>query len=140
LRASVEIWTNGSAIAPFLFDNKWKGVISCGCNYDDDDMGCTNTYPDCPALTEPGMDFGNGFYDDHHFHYGYHIYASAVLAKFDPHWGKAFFEKVLALVRDVANPSSSDPFFPTFRHKDWFMGSSWASGVGRYSTSIIIFH
>lgn len=76
------------------------------------------------------MDFGNGFYDDHHFHYGYHIYASAVLSKFDPAWGKQFYDRVMSLVRDVANPSSADPFFPTFRHKDWFLGSSWASGMG----------
>jgi endo-1,3(4)-beta-glucanase len=33
------------------------------------------------------------------------------------------------LIRDIANPSSDDTFFPTFRHKDWYQGSSWASGV-----------
>ena len=35
----------------------------------------------------------------------------------------------MLLVRDIANPSPDDPFFPTFRHKDWFLGFSWASGV-----------
>ncbi|KAL3920268.1 MAG: hypothetical protein SGILL_003348 [Bacillariaceae sp.] len=43
-------------------------------------------------------------------------------------WGKKLFERVLLLVRDIANPSPNDSF-PQFRHKDWYQGSSWASGV-----------
>ena len=39
------------------------------------------------------------------------------------------FENVLMLVRDIANPSEEDTLFPLFRHKDWYQGSSWASGV-----------
>jgi endo-1,3(4)-beta-glucanase len=39
------------------------------------------------------------------------------------------FENVLLLVRDIANPSEEDVSFPLFRHKDWYQGSSWASGV-----------
>jgi Glycosyl hydrolase family 81 C-terminal domain len=64
-----------------------------------------------------------------HFHYGYHIYAAAALAHFDPKWGMDYFEQVTMLVRDIANPSKDDSFFPTFRHKDWYQGSSWASGL-----------
>jgi hypothetical protein len=33
------------------------------------------------------------------------------------------------LVRNIANPSEADSAFPLFRHKDWYQGSSWASGV-----------
>lgn len=64
-----------------------------------------------------------------HFHYGYHIYAAAIVAHFDPKWGRDHFEEVLLLIRDIANPSHEDTFFPTFRHKDWYQGSSWASGI-----------
>ena len=39
------------------------------------------------------------------------------------------FENVLLLVRDIANPSEDDKYFPMFRHKDWYQGSSWASGI-----------
>ena len=39
------------------------------------------------------------------------------------------FENVLLLVRDIANPSEDDTYFPRFRHKDWYQGSSWASGI-----------
>jgi endo-1,3(4)-beta-glucanase len=70
-----------------------------------------------------------GFYNDHHFHYGYYIYTAAVLAHFDPQWGRDFFEVVLVLIRDIANPSNRDTSFPLFRHKDWYFGSSWASGI-----------
>lgn len=77
------------------------------------------------------MNFGAGFYNDHHFHFGYHIYAAAVLSHFLPSWGRdsVNLERVLLLVRDIANPSDKDPFFPTFRHKDWYLGFSWASGI-----------
>lgn len=32
-------------------------------------------------------------------------------------------------VRDIANPSLLDKHFTPFRLKDWFLGSSWASGL-----------
>lgn len=60
---------------------------------------------------------------------GYHLYAAAVAAKFDPLWGEQHFSDVLLYVRDFANPSDKDTFFPQFRQKDWFLGSSWASGI-----------
>ena len=66
---------------------------------------------------------------DHHFHYGYHVYAAAVAAKFDNEWGKRTFEKVLLYVRDIANPTEDDEFFTQFRQKDWYLGSSWAAGI-----------
>lgn len=33
------------------------------------------------------------------------------------------------LVRDFANPSPADPYFPEYRSFDWFHGHSWARGV-----------
>lgn len=73
--------------------------------------------------------FFAAFYNDQHFHYGYHIYAAAVVAHFDPDWGRRFYERVLLLIRNIANPSEDDPHFPTWRHKDWYQGHSWASGI-----------
>lgn len=70
-----------------------------------------------------------GFYNDQHFHYGYHIHGAAVVSHFDPAWGRKHFEQVLFLVRNIANPSKDDKTFPLYRHKDWYQGSSWASGV-----------
>ena len=127
LRRSVEVWINGTAETPFVYDNAWGGVVSCGCYMEGTD--CINRYPNCPAFSDPGLNFGNAFYNDHHFHYGYHIFAASVVAHFDNVWGMDNFENVLLLVRDIANPSEEDVSFPLFRHKDWYQGSSWASGV-----------
>lgn len=44
-----------------------------------------------------------------------------VAAKFDNVWGRKFHERVLLLVRDIANPSGEDPYFPAWRHKDWYV-------------------
>ena len=129
LQASVEIWLNGDAEAPMMYDTTWKGLINCGCNYNENGTTCTNRFPSCPALTDTGNNFGNGFYNDHHFHYGYHIYAASVVSMFNHTWAKQFEESVLMFIRDIANPSTQDVAFPTFRNKDWFLGSSWASGL-----------
>jgi endo-1,3(4)-beta-glucanase len=127
LQSGVEIWLNGSAKSPLLFDESWGGVVMCGCTYIDNN--CANSYPDCPALTDVGVNFGAGFYNDHHYHYGYHIYAAAVVSKFNPDWMRKYHEHVLLLIRDIANPSTDDPFFPVWRHKDFYLGFSWASGI-----------
>ena len=158
LKNGVQIWLQPEAEAKFVFDRSWGGLVNCGCHYvGHGEFGvCDNIFPDCPALVDVNEDFGNGkvlqcifqlrfcpillltlanviftlgFYNDHHYHYGYHIYAAAVAAKFDPEWGKQHFEKVLLYIRDIANPSPDDRFFTQFRQKDWFLGSSWASGI-----------
>jgi endoglucanase Acf2 len=64
-----------------------------------------------------------------HFHYGYHVYAAAVVAAHDPTWAAESFDTILLYIRDFANPVEDDPFFPPYRQKDWFLGSSWAAGI-----------
>jgi len=129
LRSATEIWINGTAESPFVYDKEWGGIVSCGCYFNDKTQKCDNVYPDCPSFSDPGLDFGHGFYNDHHFHHGYHIYAAAVVSLYDNEWGKENFERVLLLIRDIANPSQNDNFFPAFRMKDWYQGNSWAGGI-----------
>lgn len=81
------------------------------------------------GLADMGADFGSGRFNDHHFHYGYWIYAAAVVARSDSAWRTANKERIDALVRDIANPSTTDTYFPKFRHKDWFAGHSYAGGL-----------
>jgi endo-1,3(4)-beta-glucanase len=119
---------NGSAATPFTYDTAWGGLVSCGCLFNDKEK-CDNVFPDCPAYSDPLLNFGNGFYNDHHFHYGYHIYAASIVAEYDREWGRKHFEQVLLYVRDIANPSAKDKYFPKFRQKDWYLGNSWASGI-----------
>lgn len=137
LKSYLTPWLNGTLSKGnhLVFDRHWKGVISCGCRYDDCYGKCTphcaNGGPpgDCPAFGDQGFDFGNGFYNDHHFHYGYFIYSAAAIARFDSEWAMKFNDSVLTLIRDIANPSENDPYFPQFRMMDFYVGHSWASGI-----------
>ncbi|EFY91204.1 glycosyl hydrolase [Metarhizium acridum CQMa 102] len=78
---------------------------------------------------DAAVDFGNTYYNDHHFHYGYHILAAATIGHLDPEWTNANRDYVNLLVRDVANPSEDDKFFPLWRTFDWYHGHSWAHGL-----------
>ena len=83
---------------------------------------------------DPYADFGSGFYNDHHFHYAYFIQTAAILGYLDKKlstgaWVAANKAWVNLLVRDVANPSAQDTYFPVFRSFDWFHGHSWAKGL-----------
>jgi hypothetical protein len=58
LRGGVEVWLNGNAQAPFLYDSAWGGLVSCGCDYASG--SCRNVYPNCPGLSDQGLNFGAG--------------------------------------------------------------------------------
>lgn len=76
-------------------------------------------------------DFGNTVYNDHHYHWGYWIVASAILRHLVPDWERRdeLAAMVNLLVRDAANPSADDPWFPAFRMFDWYYGHSLSRGV-----------
>jgi len=63
LRDATEIWINGSAQAPFVYDEGWGGVINCGCDFNGKKNRCDNAYPHCPSIEDPGLNFGNGTFD-----------------------------------------------------------------------------
>jgi len=104
LKGHLEAWLQGSK-GGLMYDQTWGGIV-----HDENS-------------------FGNADYNDHHFHYGYFLYAYAAVAKEDPSWGAAWNDKILQLVRDIAEPSGVDPFFTSTRNKDWFCGHSWANGI-----------
>jgi len=131
LEKDLSIWIDLTSSTPLVYDNSWGGVVSCGCYYDSANRKCKNEFPNCPSAYDSYLNFGNGIYNDHHFHYGYMIYAAAVVTRFDPQWGVDNYEYIMLLIRNVANPSDLDPDFPVFRHKDWYAGHSWASGIVR---------
>lgn len=54
------------------------------------------------------------------------------MAEYDRDWGRRYFERVMLVIRDIANPSENDKFFPVFRQKDWYLGNSWASGIALF--------
>uniref|UniRef100_A0A7S1HWD1 glucan endo-1,3-beta-D-glucosidase n=1 Tax=Eutreptiella gymnastica TaxID=73025 RepID=A0A7S1HWD1_9EUGL len=141
MRTYISRWLDHTTKNLLIYDKTWGGVISCGCQYiwiERRDWPEPHGYPicgnnasklECPTLADPNFDFGNAYYNDHHFHYGYFIYSAAVVAKFDQAWAQKYNEKVLALIRDIANPSPKDKYFTTFRYFDFFVGHSWALGI-----------
>jgi endo-1,3(4)-beta-glucanase len=100
--------TNNNAL---LYDSLYGGIVSKN------------------GVKDPAEDFGQGYYNDHHFHYGYILYGCAVLTKFDGAWGSTYRENIVALLRDYANPSKDDPYFPILRQYDVYDGHSWAAGL-----------
>ncbi|KAK3316192.1 glycoside hydrolase family 81 protein [Apodospora peruviana] len=98
---------------PLVYESGWGGVVSSA------------TY----VTGNSGADFGNTYYNDHHFHYGYFIYCAAVIGYLEPTWIASNKAYVNTLVRDIANPSAQDKYFPVWRCFDWFHGHSWAHGL-----------
>lgn len=77
------------------------------------------------------VDYGNACFNDHHYHFGYFVVSAAILAKLQPSVleNQRFVSYVDTLIRDTANPSSEDPYFPQFRTFDWFDLHSWSHGI-----------
>lgn len=69
--------------------------------------------------------------NDHHFHYGYWIFAAAQVALRDPAWAarERWGGMVELLARDIATTVADDPQFPRLRNFDPYEGHGWASGV-----------
>ena len=113
LKNALARFISNTQILPLKYDQTWFGIISSG---------------------DSSQDFGNAYYNDHHFHYSYHVIAAAIVAKVDKDAGSGNWLNenktwVENLIRDYANPSESDPYFPVFRSFDWFSGHSWAKGL-----------
>jgi endo-1,3(4)-beta-glucanase len=115
LTAAFSIFVNNKQYYPLVYETTWRGLVS-SASY---------------ATNDVFQDYGNTYYNDHHFHYGYHVYTAAVIAYYDPAWlsmgnNKAWVD---SLVRDYANSVETDGFFPFSRSFDWFHGHSWADGL-----------
>lgn len=98
---------------PLYYDNSWKGVVSNA------------------GFTDSGADFGNTYYNDHHFHFGYFVYAAAVIGYLEPEWitqgnNKAWINM---LVKDFAESDYNGRDYPFSRSFDWWHGHSWAKGL-----------
>ncbi|KAK7723595.1 endo-1,3-beta glucanase [Botryosphaeria dothidea] len=111
LKAAFDVFVNNQQKNPLVYDRSWKGVVSSA------------------GYNDPNADFGNSYYNDHHFHYGYHVYTAAVIGYLDPSWlTERNLNYVNTLVRDYANPIRGEQF-PFSRAFDWFNGHSWAKGL-----------
>ncbi|KAF1785238.1 Endo-1,3(4)-beta-glucanase [Phytophthora cactorum] len=70
------------------------------------------------AVKDVNADFGNSVYNDHHYHYGYWVTASAMLKSLHPKWKrmKELDRMIWMMLRD-------------FRHFSFYLGHSYSHGV-----------
>jgi len=111
LATKLEQWVSGQGADPLVYDPTYGGIISSN------------------GRDDRAADFGGGWYNDHHFHYGYFLYAAAAVGKANPAWLAQWAPSINHLLRDIANPSADDPLYTQHRFKDWYVGHSWASGL-----------
>lgn len=117
LKAAVARFVENRQTYPLVYESAWKGCVS------------TASY----ATNDPNKDFGNTYYNDHHFHYGYWIHTAAIIGRYDPAWAQANKDWVNMLLKDTCNPISDDPQYPFCRAFDWYNGHSWAHGLTEFA-------
>ncbi|KAH7479245.1 Ascus wall endo-1,3(4)-beta-glucanase [Phytophthora ramorum] len=115
LETLIEPMLNNTLSPPLVYETLYRGVVSS-------------------LIFKTGwlyMDFGSGIYNDHHYHFGYFVTASAILKHLDPNWSRMpELETIIwTMLRDVANPSLEGHYFPRFRHFSWYHGHSYSRGV-----------
>ena len=76
--------------------------------------------------------FGSDQFNDHHFHYGYFLYAASVAAKYSPSLVKSISPVIDLLAADIASPEATTDF-PKLRVFDAYAGHSWASGYAPFA-------
>ncbi|SSD61565.1 related to Endo-1,3(4)-beta-glucanase 2 [Saccharomycodes ludwigii] len=62
LETALQKFIENKQILPLQYDTTWGGLVSSGTN---------------------AQDFGNSYYNDHHFHYGYHIITAAIIGQIE---------------------------------------------------------
>ena len=76
--------------------------------------------------------FGSEEFNDHHFHYGYFLYAAGTLAADDPELAEEIAPVIDALAADIASDAATD-MLPVRRVFDAYASHSWASGTSPFA-------
>ncbi|MDQ1564678.1 MAG: endo,3(4)-beta-glucanase, partial [Actinomycetota bacterium] len=113
LDAALEKWTTPNGCVSrssqcFVYDPKAKGIV---------------------GLT---ASFGSDQFNDHHFHYGYFLYAASVAARYEPSVTSRIEPVINLLAADLASSGGSSSF-PERRTFDAYAGHSWASGYAPFA-------
>lgn len=104
-----------------------------------DPQGCAQRQERCfvydPAVhgvVGLAASFGSEQFNDHHFHYGYFLYAAAIAADGDPALVTQFTPVMTLLAADLASGTTTKTF-PARRGFDPYSGHSWASGFAPFA-------
>jgi endoglucanase Acf2 len=111
-----------------------------------DPQGCAKRQAFCFVYDEQakgvvGMtpSFGSEEFNDHHFHYGYFLYAAGVLAASDPALAKQYAPVINLIAADIGSSANGGrggaerADFPDRRTFDAYAGHSWASGTAPFA-------
>ncbi|BDZ42510.1 hypothetical protein GCM10025865_18090 [Paraoerskovia sediminicola] len=96
------------------------------------DARCFVYDPELRSVVGMTPSFGSEELNDHHFHYGYFLYAAGVLGADDATLVDDVAPVIDLLAADVAAGAASDDF-PATRPFDVYRGHSWASGFSPFA-------
>ena len=87
-------------------------------------------YPRWGGMLGFDVSYDSDAFNDHHFHYGYFIYAAALLCMEDAGFAANYGEILRMIAKDYANWDRDDSRFPFLRTLDPWAGHSYAGGLG----------
>ena len=105
----------------------WTEADGCSTRTD----RCFVYAPDWSGVVGLTPSFGSDVFNDHHFHYGYLIFAATIAVKEGIVEEDAVAPVIDALVADIASPGTKQ--VPTTRVFDPYAGHSWASGTSPFT-------
>ena len=76
LQNALTPWLEGTNPDAFLYDTTYGGIVTTD------------------GIASSGADYGNGWYNDHHLHYGYFAYSFAALVRFSPEYAQQYQVKI----------------------------------------------
>ena len=96
------------------------------------DFRCFAYDPTARGVVGLTPSFGSEEFNDHHFHYGYHLAAAGLMAADDPELAADLAPVMNLLAQDIAAATATDRF-PRMRNFDVYAGHSWASGTAPFA-------
>jgi endoglucanase Acf2 len=96
------------------------------------DAKCLVYDPEMRGVVGMTPSFGSEEFNDHHFHYGYLLYAAAVAGARDASLASDIGPAFDLLADDIASPIATADF-PQWRSFDPVAGHSWASGIAPFA-------
>jgi len=85
LETKLTPWLTGANPDTLVYDSTYGGLVPKN------------------GLADQAADFGAGYYNDHHFHYGYFVHAAAVLARLHPRFHALHKSAFDSIVRDICS-------------------------------------
>jgi hypothetical protein len=96
------------------------------------DHRCFAYDPNARGVVGLTPSFGSEEFNDHNFHWGYHLAAAGLMAADDPDLAAELAPVMDLLAQDIAAGAASD-HLPRMRGFDVYTGHSWASGTAPFA-------